>query len=744
VADNRLPVGPATIAAVVHALAGKLGVAGGKAVSLDAKVQAYVDALAADLQANVGASVVSLGAGYSPELHALVANINEKLDAQGKTITYIAEPEQARPSHAQAISDAVAAINAGQGQTVVILGGNPVFDAPADVDVAGALKKANETVHLTLYINETSNACKWVAPRAHFLEAWGDGYAWDGSVTSVQPIILPLYDGLSAIEALALVLGLEPNGYEQVRATFAAASAGLVVGTPGFEKAWRRFIHDGYVKGAQLQAVKASVKTVDVAAPEKASGIEVTFIADRTTYDGRFANNAWLQELPDPLTKIVWDNAALINKKDADERGVTTGDLVRVNVAGKELEIAAYVLMGQPKGVVTLPVGYGRTVAGSIGAGVGFNTYALRSSKGMFSASNATVQSVGRKYRLVTTVNHHVIDAIGASARDTRVGAKAGQSGLIIKDANIEQYVKDPKFVNKDIHGNVSLQLFDTPSEYHGKHAWGMAVDMSSCIGCSACVVACYAENNIPAVGKEEVDNNREMAWLRIDRYFKGDPDRDETPAVVYQPMMCQQCENAPCEQVCPVAATVHDTEGLNTMIYNRCVGTRYCSNNCPYKVRRFNYFDYHSRSPRKDSTLVLNVQVGNQGNTWLGIPDEQQKFSVDKIKAMVFNPEVTVRMRGVMEKCTYCVQRIHNVKTAKRVKGEKLVDGDILTACQQSCPTDAIVFGDINDPNSRVSKLQKVNRAYGVLAEYNVRPRTKYLAKLRNPNTELLAKMES
>jgi MoCo/4Fe-4S cofactor protein with predicted Tat translocation signal len=739
-ADARLPLGPSQIALAVHALASKLSVAGAKAGALDGAAEKFISALAKDLKNNSGSALVTLGSGYSPDLHALVAGINDALLAQGKTVSYVPEPEQREKGHNQAIIDATALIGSGQATTVVILGGNPAYDAPADLGFAGALAKANTVVHVTHYINETSVLAHWVAPKAHYLEAWGDGYAWDLSVTSVQPIILPLYDGLSGIEVLSLILGEGKEGYELVRGTF-AASAGIAAELPGFEKAWRKFIHDGFLAGsaAKTTVPAAVIKGFETTAPQKPSDFELTFITDRCVFDGRFANNAWLQELPDPLTKVVWDNALLINKKDADSLGLTTGDLARVSAGGKDLEVAVYVLMGQPKGVVTLPLGYGRDVCGSVGQAVGFNAYKLRTSKTTFAASGVKIANVGRKYRLVTTVNHHILDEIGVIARDVRVGAKAGQSGLIIKDANVADFKKDPKFVNKDIHGNISLQLFDTPSDYTDKnHAWGMAVDMSSCLGCSACVVACYAENNIPAVGKEEVDNNREMAWLRIDRYFKGDPDADEAPAVVYQPMMCQQCENAPCEQVCPVGATMHDTEGLNVMVYNRCIGTRYCSNNCPYKVRRFNYFDYHSRSPRQEAAVVLHVQVGNQGNTWLGIPDEQQKYSVDKIKSMVFNPEVTVRMRGLMEKCTYCIQRIHTIKTDKRVKGEKLADGDIQTACQQSCPTSAIVFGDLKDPQSRVSKLQKLNRSYGVLAELNTKPRTQYLAKIRNPNPEL------
>jgi molybdopterin-containing oxidoreductase family iron-sulfur binding subunit len=338
-------------------------------------------------------------------------------------------------------------------------------------------------------------------------------------------------------------------------------------------------------------------------------------------------------------------------------------------------------------------------------------------------AAGARVEKVGRQYQLALTQDHHIIDEVGAKGREQRVGEK-GRSGKIIHEAALAEYKADPHVFHRTEQGNVTLQLFEPPSKFNDPHAWGMAVDLASCIGCNACVVACQAENNIPVVGKDQVARNREMHWIRIDRYFKGGVD---TPEVVHQPMMCQHCENAPCEQVCPVAATVHDTEGLNTMVYNRCIGTRYCSNNCPYKVRRFNYFDFHAKDPR------------GSARPWLGMPDSQQGSAIDKIRRMVFNPDVTVRMRGVMEKCTYCVQRIKAVEIAKRNKGEGIADGEVVTACQQACPTAAIVFGDLNDAKSQVALLHRSHRAYGVLEELNVRPRTRYLAKVTNSSDEVV-----
>ncbi len=475
---------------------------------------------------------------------------------------------------------------------------------------------------------------------------------------------------------------------------------------------------------AGFKAAEATLKAVEFTAPETSGqGLTLRFEQDSHTYDGRFANNGWLQETADPLTKLVWDNAALVSKKDADQLGVDTNDVIRIEVpGGRSLDVAVYVLPGQPVGVIGLALGYGRTAAGSIGDNLGFNAYTIRTSTTPYAVAGVKVSKTGRSYELAGSQVHHIIDAIGAAGRDERIGEK-NKSGKIIHEATFAEYKSNPRAANGEARRN-GLQLFEAPSAFNTPHAWGMAVDMNSCIGCNACAVACQAENNIPIVGKVQVLNHREMNWIRIDRYFKGTAD-DPNPQVVFQPVMCQHCENAPCEQVCPVAATVHDTEGLNTMVYNRCIGTRYCSNNCPYKVRRFNYFDFHSKDPRG----------GRFAKPWNNIPDTQQNESIDKIKRMVFNPGVTVRMRGVMEKCTYCVQRIHTVTIAKRANRQEVIDGDIVTACQQACPTQAIVFGNLNDPQAKVTQLHKNPRAYGMLDELlNTRPRTRYLAKLRNP----------
>jgi molybdopterin-containing oxidoreductase family iron-sulfur binding subunit len=527
-------------------------------------------------------------------------------------------------------------------------------------------------------------------------------------------MIRPLFDGKSIAQVLTLLLGgKESDGLVITRAA---------VGS-GDDLSWRKVLASGIVEGSAFKAIsrKPASNTLSVAVTPS-QGFDLVFTASGV-HDGRFANNAWLLEAPDMLTKVTWDNPALINVNDAEAGHIKTGDMIEISVGGKRMETVAYLMPGQPAGVMTLPLGYGRTESGHVGKGVGFDTYVLRSSDAMSCVSGASVASLKRKYDLAMTQEHHLIDHIGMEGREERVGKK-GEMGEIVREIRLNDYKNDKMIVHRSEHG-VALQLFEPPMEFNDPHAWGMAIDMNTCIGCNACVIACQAENNVPVVGKEMVKMGREMHWLRVDTYFKGDPFTDESPDVVTQPMMCMHCENAPCEQVCPVAATVHDSEGLNTMVYNRCIGTRYCSNNCPYKVRRFNYFDYHAKD-------VRDAEPEN----WLDIPDQQQGKSIDPFKQMVFNPDVTVRMRGVMEKCTYCVQRISAAKIPARNEGRLVKDGEIKTACQQACSTDAIVFGNLNDPAARVTMVHKNNRAYSVLGELNVKPRTKYLAKVRNPVT--------
>ena len=691
---------------------------------------------AKDLIEHRGAGLVVAGANLSAQVHAICLTINVMLGNTGQALTMTSQPK--RPTHAAAIAQLTQQLNQGSVDTLVILGGNPVYDAPADLDFVGSLAKAPNRIHLSLFHNETSSACTWWLPRAHYLESWGDGRDDRGVVTLTQPLIEPLYGGHSVIELLALISG-DPvtAGDEIVQRTFAG-------GGKFDEQKWRNAVHDGFVAGSgdATVALRDSRYRPRPPAATTDDTIELTFRPDAGVYDGRFANNGWLQELPDPMTKITWDNVAMISPATASKLSIESGDVVTISADGRSIEIAALVMPGQPNNAIAVQLGYGRTHAGDIGNGLGFNVNALRTTKSMWIVPSVQVANTGRRYDLACTEHHHVVEtSMLESMVEDRVDS------LVREADSLEQYKADPEhtFHPHKHHVDVKLQLFDSPVSYDG-HKWGMAIDLNKCIGCNACVVACQAENNIPIVGKEEVATGREMHWIRVDRYFKQNPshsgeDQDKLadPQMAYQPLTCHHCENAPCEQVCPVAATVHDSEGLNVMVYNRCIGTRYCSNNCPYKVRRFNYFDYHARDPRQEGDTPPFVQL----------PDQQQLEQIDPMQRNVFNPEVTMRMRGVMEKCTFCTQRIVGARSTARnehVAGQRdtdrVQDGEIATACQQTCPTQAIVFGDLNDPDSRITRMQPRSdenpqgntRAYTILDELNVRPRLNYLGRVRNP----------
>jgi molybdopterin-containing oxidoreductase family iron-sulfur binding subunit len=734
VADHRMPAQVSRIAAMLVVLAGKLGVNYTGSATLNEKESAFVDRVAADLIAAGASGVVAVGSHLPASVQALAHAINAKLQSQA--VTYHALPTSPdAPAKLKALADAM---RSGSVKTLLILGGNPAYDAPADVEFAKAIEAVPFKAHLSHYDNETSRFCTWHLSRAHALESWGDARAWDGTISIQQPLILPLYDSKSVLETVSMLVDETPRlGMDLVRSALSPLLAD--------EAAWRTALHDGLIAGSAYPALATRVGTITVETlPE--SKHEVRFLAS-LTHDGRFANNGWLQETPDSITKLVWDNAALINKNDADELGLKQGEIVMLTVNGKSVELPLYVLWGQPRGVIGVQLGYGRPFPGPIGEGVGFDVYPLRTLSTLGVAAGATLAKTGKTHKLVSTQDFHQV-AIGdfpgqwAYAQRVDPDPKRGQP-LIVRDTTLTEMKSNPGFLYEGIHRLPLVQLYDAPFKrpqahpdapefFNYPHAWGMAIDMSSCIGCNACLVACQSENNIPVIGKGMIEMNRDMNWIRLDRYFKGDADN---PQVVFQPMMCVQCENAPCEQVCPVAATVHDTEGLNTMVYNRCIGTRYCANNCPYKARRFNYFDWHARDPRTGYGLGL-VQ-----SAWLGFPDTQTEKTVDQISRMKFNPDVTVRMRGVMEKCTYCTQRIKSATIQRKNEWNKagrdeyyVEDLDIATACMQACPTQAIVFGNLNDPNSRVSKLFKSRRTYVVLEELNTRPRTKYMAKVRNP----------
>ncbi len=706
-ADHRL----ALPAGEIPALAGRLLAAvsrrvGSPPVAAPARladpVESLIETIAADLASARGRSVVLAGYRQPPEVHAVTHAVNFALGNVGTTVTFTPEADAGRPTHAEAIRELAAAMRGGRVSTLLILGGNPAYDAPRDLDLAGALRDVGTAIHLSTFEDETSKLCRWHLPRAHYLETWGDVRGWDGTVTVQQPLIEALYGGRSAIEVLALLLGESATtGHEIVRQT-----VGGLRETGDFEALWRRTLHDGVLDASAWARVTppAPARAAVAAAAERlaarppagaAPGLEAIFCADARAHDGRFANNAWLQELSDNLTKITWDNAALLSPATAAALGVKFGDVVRLKRGGREIELAAYVMPGLADNTVGLPLGYGRTAAGRVGTGVGFDTYALRTSDAQYLAAGTTLERTSRSHTLACTHDEHAIDRVGLEARGARVGA-------LIREGTLAEYKANPAFATERWEAPRSLPLFNR-QKYTGEHQWGMSIDLSACIGCNACVVACQAENNTPVVGKEQVVRGREMHWIRVDRYFEGAP---QSPNVAFQPVACQHCENAPCEQVCPVAATLHSDEGLNEQVYNRCVGTRYCSNNCPYKVRRFNFFNY-----------------------FLHVPE---------VEKMVFNPDVTVRSRGVMEKCSFCIQRIERVKIAAGNERRPIRDGEIVPACAQTCPTQAIVFGDLADPNSRVAKLHRDERAYGILMELDTRPRNLYLARLRNPSAKV------
>ncbi|MFA9477589.1 TAT-variant-translocated molybdopterin oxidoreductase [Phycisphaerales bacterium AB-hyl4] len=749
VADERLATRASNIPSLVRGLAARLGVSGAGDVELNGSSD-FINKLAADLQDHAGESLVIVGPDQPAETHALAWAINEQLNNLGQTITLVEEPGGRERTQLDQITELTERMNGGEIDTLIVLGGNPAYDAPADLAFADAMRQVETTIRLGDYHDETSQVCEWHLPASHYLEAWGDGRAWDGTISVQQPLILPLFGGRSAIEVLATVLGDdETSGYDIVRRV--AGELYLADAGDDFERAWRRLLHEGVIEGSAYGEIDTpNVNVVaDDATPDAAEGeYEIAFRLDPNVYDGRWANNGWLQELPGPLTKLTWDNAALVSVADAEANGWRQEDVIQLTVAGESMELPVFIMPGQARGAIVVHLGYGRTASGHVGNEVGHNTYALRTSNAMHVAAVEVERGRGR-YRLATTQNHHLIDNTGQWAVNKRIGEQAGEGGYLIKDVPLSDYAENPQAMRRGRNGDLPLQLYQPPYgtppkreggpvAFNNPHAWGMSIDMNSCIGCNACVVACQAENNVPVVGKDQVLMSREMHWIRIDRYFKGDPKNEQSrTAVVHQPMMCVHCENAPCEQVCPVNAAIHDTEGLNLQVYNRCVGTRYCANNCPYKVRRFNYLDYHAQD-------VRNTRFPKP---WLGIPDDQQRqdrsgTDYDRIRAMQFNPDVTVRMRGVMEKCTYCMQRLSRAKIdaknqwSKGQRDEPLVqEGEVQTACQQSCPTRAIVFGDLNKEDSAVTREQDKPRSYGVLnPELNTRPRTRYLAKLRNP----------
>jgi len=666
----------------------------------------WIEEVAADLKAHGGQAVILAGRRQPPLVHALVHAMNATLGNLGNTVELRSGTSSSNVGNLEELETA---IGAGQVETLVVLGGNPAYNAPADLDFAALMKRVKTTIRLGLHADETSREATWHLPCAHYLESWGDARTSDGTVVPIQPLIEPLSGARTALEVVARLSGYDTTApYEIVRRTFRKVSG---VAEAEFEAAWRRFLHDGLLAGSAHPLVKPALHWGSVASavtaarpvpgPLSAENLELVLDRDAKVDDGRFANNGWLQEVPDPISKLTWDNAAIFSPKTAKALGVATGDLVRLDLAGRSLEIAAFVLPGQADFSVTVSLGYGRTVVGRVGSGVGFNAYRLRTAGAPDIAVGLKVSRTGRKYPLASTQDHFSMEG-----RD------------LVREEDLAEFRRRPSAVTEETEAG---DIVAHPT-LEGGHQWGMVIDLNTCVGCNACVVACQSENNIPIVGKDEVARGREMHWIRLDRYFAGDID---DPGLVHQPVACVHCENAPCEVVCPVNATVHSDEGLNVQVYSRCIGTRYCLNNCPYKVRRFNYYNYNERP-------LDQLRLGPLAEKGMAEPLKMQK-----------NPDVTVRIRGVMEKCTYCVQRIERGKIGARVaagaSGHTAVpDGTIVPACAQACPARAIVFGDLSDPESRVSKLKTQPNHYSLLGELNVGPRTTYLARVRNPNPRM------
>jgi MoCo/4Fe-4S cofactor protein with predicted Tat translocation signal len=696
VADHRVPVSTAELGAFTAALAAELD-ATSRGTGRWTELAAIV---ARDLESRRGRCLVVAGEQTSVEVQVLAHWLNEQLGNVGGTVTYH-EPVEARPEDGVAsLRQLAAAMQAGEVDLLVILGTNPVYDAPADLDFAGALRKVAQSVQLSLHEDETTELCRWHVPAAHYLEAWGDHRAYDGTVTLTQPLIEPLYGGKTASEVLAL---FTPDGEQPADALLRATWSPRLA--PGFERAWRRCLHDGLVPDTAAAAVEVSASATAAAAARDAlerrqpPEVEICFRPDPTIFDGRFANNGWLQECPKPLSKLTWDNPLLVSPALAERLGLANGQVVEMTVGDRSLEAPVWVHPGQPEASVTLTLGYGRRRCGRVAAGTGFDAGRLRTSRGMWSAP-VSLAARDREVVLASTQMHSNIEA--SAYQGANLEGRTAAERHLVRQATVAEFERRPDFPHHLGHG-VDEELSLMPGyDYSQGYAWGLSVDLNTCMGCNACVIACQSENNIPIVGKDEVFKGREMHWIRIDRYYEGELD---DPELHNQPVMCMHCEQAPCEVVCPVAATTHSNEGLNDMVYNRCVGTRYCANNCPYKVRRFNFFKYaDTETP---------------------------------VTKLMRNPDVTVRSRGVMEKCSYCVQRINQARIVARKEDRAIRDGEIRTACQQVCPTEAIVFGDLNDATSRVAALKAEPHDYGILTELGTRPRTTYLAKVRNPNPQ-------
>ncbi len=739
-ADHRLALSSGQIEGLMRLVCKRLGLSLEQSTEpLPASSQAWVEMVVSDLEAHHGATAIIAGECQPPIVHALVHWMNEHLGNVGKTVSYTESAEAQPINQLQSLRELCNDMRSGKVDALFILGNNPVYTAPSDLGFEEALRQVKRSIYLGLELDETVSEVTWHIPGTHFLESWGDARSFDGTISLAQPLIAPLYDGKSAYELLGALLQQQPllSDYEIVHDFWRKQSK-----WPEFEAGWREALHNGFIASTASSPIQVQVQDFDKSlkalekdkpvagiqggtpsgaaigsndSPERAqgksvpeasglefesrttnsevavlkeTGLEVCFRPDPSVWDGRFANNGWLQECPRPLSKLTWDNAALISPGLAGRSGLATGDVVELAVAGRSLRIPVWILPGQADKTVTLTLGYGRRRVGRVGTGVGFNTYVIRTSGSPWVLSGAQLLSTRARHMLVSTQTHHGLDSAERQ---------------VFRACRWDDFKNDPQLVKNSVTQPPPDETLYYQDEYpYTGYKWGMSIDLTTCIGCNACLVACQTENNIPFVGKDQVSRNREMFWIRVDTYYRGSLDN---PTFAHMPVPCMHCEHAPCELVCPVEATVHDHEGLNLQVYNRCVGTRFCSNNCPYKVRRFNFYQY-------------------------------TQYHQANYRPM-YNPEVTVRWRGVMEKCTYCIQRISAARITAEKQNRRISENEIKTACQQACPAKAIVFGDLNSTNSQVADLKRSPLDYSMLGQLNTRPRTTYLAKMDNPNAK-------
>jgi molybdopterin-containing oxidoreductase family iron-sulfur binding subunit len=714
-ADARLPMRPGLIPFLMLRLAEALGLPDLPHASapepgrpdntpdFQERTERWIDALARDLTAERGRGLILAGEAQPPWAHALAHALNDRLGNVGNTVLRIEPPEASSRLPSRPLRALTEDMAGGRVETLLLLGCNPAYTAPADLGFPQALARVPNTIHTGLYRDETAALCRWHIPAAHYLESWGDARAHDGTFSLVQPLIAPLYGGKSALEMVSALMGrYQGNDYERVRDNWSTryGTGNAAQGGPpkeSFDAFWNKALEEGVAEGSAARALEPAPvpgwirelgKAVEAergnpAAKQGADGsdrerISIAFRPDPTVWDGSFSENAWLQELPKPMTKLTWGNAAQLSPATAKRLGIRDRDGLELEYRGRKLSAPAWIVPGQADDLVCLSLGYGRRHGNPVAAGLGYDAYALRTQEAPWQDEGLAIRKTGTKAFLAATHGHHSMEGRNPVVTGTF------PDGIGIPGRGGPNREKPPSLY---------------PEAAYTGHAWGMAIDLSLCTGCSACVVACQAENNIPVVGRDQVYREREMHWIRVDAYFR---EVDGNPETLFQPVPCMHCENAPCELVCPVEATVHDSEGLNAMVYNRCVGTRYCSNNCPYKVRRFNFLQFSDA--RTESLKLMR------------------------------NPDVTVRNRGVMEKCTYCVQRIQRARIKAKIAERPIRDGDVVTACAQACPTGAIVFGDVNDGESRVAGMKRSAREYALLEELNTRPRTTYLSRIRNP----------